>query len=152
MHVVCLMMSKVLGKYCEKLDPSMAFLAYKRAGGECDDDLLRVTSENGLFKNQARYLVEKQDMDLWAKVLTKAEGETQEPASRRALIEQVVQTALPETKNADEVSTTVKAFMNADLPSELIELLERIVLQVCVCVYMIVDMGGYRRSDALFIS
>ncbi|CAN0239553.1 unnamed protein product, partial [Hapterophycus canaliculatus] len=62
-------------------------------------------------------------------VLTKAEGETQEPASRRALIEQVVQTALPETKNADEVSTTVKAFMNADLPSELIELLERIVLQ-----------------------
>lgn len=46
----------------------MAFLAYKRAGGECDDDLLRVTSENGLFKNQARYLVEKQDMDLWAKV------------------------------------------------------------------------------------
>ncbi|CAN0031875.1 unnamed protein product, partial [Ectocarpus sp. 12 AP-2014] len=119
----------VLGKYCEKLDPSMAFLAYKKAGGACDDDLLRVTSENGLFKNQARYLVEKQDMDLWAKVLTKAEGETQEPASRRALIEQVVQTALPETKNADEVSTTVKAFMNADLPSELIELLERIVLQ-----------------------
>lgn len=59
-----------------------------------------------------------------------AEGETQEPASRRALIDQVVQTALPETKNADEVSTTVKAFMNADLPSELIELLERIVLQV----------------------
>ncbi|CAB1109928.1 unnamed protein product [Ectocarpus sp. CCAP 1310/34] len=120
---------KVLGKYCEKLDPSMAFLAYKKAGGACDDDLLRVTSENGLFKNQARYLVEKQDMELWAKVLTKAEGETQEPASRRALIEQVVQTALPETKNADEVSTTVKAFMNADLPSELIELLERIVLQ-----------------------
>lgn len=58
----------MLGKYCEKLDPSLAFLAYKRAGGECDDDLLRVTSENGLFKNQARYLVEKQDMDLWAKV------------------------------------------------------------------------------------
>lgn len=63
-------------------------------------------------------------------MLTKAEGESQEPASRRALIEQVVQTALPETKNADEVSTTVKAFMNADMPQELIELLERIVLQV----------------------
>lgn len=62
---------QVLGKYCEKLDPSMAFLAYKKAGGACDDDLLRVTGENGLFKDQARYLVEKQDMDLWAKVLTK---------------------------------------------------------------------------------
>jgi clathrin heavy chain len=35
---------------------------------------------------------------------------------------------LPETKNADEVSTTVKAFMDADMPNELIELLERIVL------------------------
>lgn len=46
---------------------------------------------------------------------------------------QVVQTALPETKNADEVSTTVKAFMNADMPQELIELLERIVLQVKIC-------------------
>lgn len=58
----------MLGKYCEKLDPSLAFLAYKRAGGACDEELLRVTSENGLFKNQARYLVERQDMDLWAKV------------------------------------------------------------------------------------
>ncbi|CAM9468946.1 unnamed protein product [Discosporangium mesarthrocarpum] len=120
---------KVLGKYCEKLDPSLAFLAYKRAGGDCDDELLRVTSENGLYKDQARYLVEKQNMDLWAKVLTKPEGETQEPVARRALIDQVVQTALPETKNADEVSSTVKAFMNADMPQELIELLERIVLQ-----------------------
>lgn len=63
-------------------------------------------------------------------VLSKEEGEQVEPASRRALIDQVVQTALPETKNADEVSTTVKAFMNADMPQELIELLERIVLQV----------------------
>ncbi|CAM9417931.1 unnamed protein product, partial [Phaeothamnion confervicola] len=120
---------KVLGKYCEKLDPSLAFLAYKRANGACDDDLIRVTSENGLYKDQARYLVEKQDLELWAKVLTKPEGETAEPASRRALIDQVVQTALPETKNPDEVSTTVKAFMNADMPQELIELLERIVLQ-----------------------
>jgi len=118
-----------LGKYCEKLDPSLAYLAYKRAGGACDADLLRVTEANGLFKDQARYLVEKQDMDLWARVLTKAEGEAEEPAARRALIDQVVQTALPETKNPDEVSTTVKAFMNADLPAELIELLERIVLQ-----------------------
>mmetsp|Transcript_15803 Transcript_15803/g.20869 ORF Transcript_15803/g.20869 Transcript_15803/m.20869 type:complete len:1733 (+) Transcript_15803:212-5410(+) len=118
----------VLGKYCEKLDPSLAFIAYKRAGGACDDELLRVTSDNGLFKDQARYLVEKQDMDLWGKVLNKEEGEAETP-QRRALIDQVVQTALPETKNPDEVSTTVKAFMQADLPQELIELLERIVLQ-----------------------
>lgn len=74
----------MLGKYCEKLDPSMAFLAYKKAGGACDDDLLRVTGENGLFKDQARYLVEKQDMDLWAKVLTKVRHVARPPARRLA--------------------------------------------------------------------
>lgn len=42
---------------------------------------------------------------------------------------QVVSTALPESKNPDQVSVTVKAFMTADLPHELIELLEKIVLQ-----------------------
>jgi clathrin heavy chain len=67
-------------------------------------------------------------MELWAKVLQPAEGGG-DTAHRRSLIDQVVQTALPETKNPDEVSTTVKAFMQADLPEELIELLERIVLQ-----------------------
>jgi len=114
---------KVLGKYCEKLDPSLAFLAYRRGGGECDEDLIRVTGDNGLYKDQARYLIEKKDGELWAKVLDESN------ASRRALIDQVVQTALPETETAEEVSETVKAFMAADLSSELIELLERIVLQ-----------------------
>ncbi|GMH83342.1 hypothetical protein TrST_g4351 [Triparma strigata] len=117
----------VLGKYCEKLDPSLAFLAYKKAGGACDEDLLRVTTDNGLFKDQARYLVEKQDLELWAKVL--GSGETEEDSNKRSLIDQVVQTALPETKNPDEVSTTVKAFLAAELSLELIELLDRIILQ-----------------------
>lgn len=121
--------SEVVGKFCEKLDPSLAYLAYRRAGGSCDDLLIRVTTENGLYKDLARYLVERQDLELWGKVLVKTEeGETESPG-RRALIDQVVQTALPETQNPDEVSTTVRAFMNAELPNELIELLERIVLQ-----------------------
>jgi clathrin heavy chain len=41
----------------------------------------------------------------------------------------VVATALPETSDPDDVSTTVKAFMAADLPTELIELLEKLVLE-----------------------
>jgi len=41
---------------------------------------------------------------------------------------QVVQTALSETQDPEEISVTVKAFMTADLPNELIELLEKIVL------------------------
>lgn len=122
---------KVIGAFCEKLDPHLAFVAYKHSRGDCDNDLIRVCQENGLYKDLARYLVEKQDLDLWTKVL-KPEGFNEgdaEPPSRRYLLDQVVQTALPETRNPDEVSTTVRAFMNNDLPGELIELLERIVLQ-----------------------
>lgn len=44
------------------------------------------------------------------------------------MFSQVVQTALSETQDPEEVSVTVKAFMTADLPNELIELLEKIVL------------------------
>ena len=47
---------------------------------------------------------------------------------RRNVINQVVSTALLESVNADEVSAIVKAFISADLPNELIELLEKIVL------------------------
>lgn len=40
----------------------------------------------------------------------------------------MVQTALSETQDPEDISATVKAFMAADLPNELIELLEKIVL------------------------
>lgn len=120
---------KVLGPFCESLDPSLAFMAYKKAAGECDDELIAISMTHGLFRDLARYLVERQDLDLWAKVLTKDENETEEDPQRRQLIDQIVEWALPESTNAEEVSVTVKAFMAADMPGELITLLERIVLQ-----------------------
>ena len=45
---------------------------------------------------------------------------------RRQVVDQVVATALPASRSADEVSKTVQAFMAANLPNELIELLERV--------------------------
>merc|ERR1719199_1396271 len=127
---------KVLGPFCESLDPSLAFVAYKKGAGECDDELVKISFTHGLYRDLARYLVERQDLELWSKVLTKeepAEGEAEPDAEkegkRRQLIDQVVEWALPESTSADEVSLTVKAFMAADLPGELISLLERIVLQ-----------------------
>ncbi|KAF3851318.1 hypothetical protein F7725_013090 [Dissostichus mawsoni] len=116
--------SAVVGKYCEKRDPHLACVAYER--GECDLDLIKVcgsrVQRNSLFKSEARYLVRRKDPELWANVL-----EENNPF-RRQLIDQVVQTALSETQDPEEVSVTVKAFMTADLPNELIELLEKIVL------------------------
>ena len=110
-----------VGKYCEKRDPNLACVAYKR--GMCDDALVACTNQHSLFKLQARYIVERQDNDLWNSVL-----QVDNP-HRRQLIDQVVSTALPESKNPEQVSCTVKAFMQAELQAELIELLEKIVLQ-----------------------
>jgi len=112
----------VVGKFCESRDPMLAVVAYKKAEGECDDQLIEVTNKNGFFKDQAKYLVVRENVDLWAKVLT------EENKFRRELIDQVVATALPTAETAQQVSVTVKAFMSADLPNELIELLERLIL------------------------
>merc|ERR1719183_1792019 len=118
-----------LGKIYITLDPSLAFVAYKKGAGECDDELIAISNNHGLYRDLAKYLVERQDLDLWAKVLNKKEGEETEDPNRRQLIDQIVEWALPECTSADEVSVTVKAFMAADLPGELITLLERIILQ-----------------------
>ncbi len=47
---------------------------------------------------------------------------------RKALVDQVVSSALPDSKNVDEVSIAVQAFMAAELPLELLNLLEKLVL------------------------
>ncbi len=111
---------KVVGKYCEEREPLKAYLAYKR--GKCDMELIEVTNKNMLHKLQASYLVERQNPDLWKIVLS------DENTHRTKLVEQVVQTALPDTKNPEEVSVTVKAFADAGLHHELIEILDKIVL------------------------
>ena len=69
------------GKYCEKRDPNLACVAYKR--GSCDDALVDCTNRHSLFKVQARYIVERMDTDLWAKVLE------EDNPFRRQLIDQV---------------------------------------------------------------
>ncbi len=97
----------MIGKYCEERNPDLAFTAYKRAWGSCDEELIEVTNRNYLYRMQARYLVERQSPELWSRVLDP------ENPHRQQVIDQVVQTALPETKNVDEVSVTVSAFIDA---------------------------------------
>nr|XP_039318335.1 clathrin heavy chain 2 isoform X7 [Saimiri boliviensis boliviensis] len=128
--------SSVVGRYCEKRDPHLACVAYER--GQCDLELIKVCNENSLFKSEARYLVHRKNPELWAHVLEETNP------SRRQLIDQVVQTALSETRDPEEVSVTVKAFMTADLPHELIELLEKIVLDNSV-------FGEHRNLQNLLI-
>lgn len=111
----------IVGKYCEKRDPYLAYIAY--AKGFCDDDLIRITNENQMYKHQARYLVKRRDVDLWTKVLDP------ESMHRRALIDQVIATAIPEATDPDDVSVTVKSFMHMELHGPLLELLEKIIIE-----------------------
>ena len=114
--------SKAVGKYCEERDPHLAYIAYRRAMPQCDDELIDLTNKNFLYRLQAQYLVESLSEILWKKVL-----DTENP-HRKQVIDQVISVVLPITRNPDEVSVTVRAFIDAGLQSELLELLEKIVL------------------------
>ncbi|ODV62818.1 clathrin heavy chain [Ascoidea rubescens DSM 1968] len=110
-----------VGRYCEKRDPYLAYICYSK--GQNDEDLIRITNYNSMFKYQARYLLERSDLELYSVVLS------DENMYRRQLIDQLVGTAIPELTNPDPVSIAVKAFMDNNLPMELIELLEKIILE-----------------------
>ena len=113
--------SKVVGKFCEKLDPYLAFLAYKRAWA-------RATTSSSRSPTRTTSSRTKPGTASRGRIWTVGARARAENEYRRRIIDETVQTALPESKNPDEVSTTVKAFMTAELLNELIELLEKIVL------------------------
>jgi clathrin heavy chain len=131
--------SKEVGKYCESRgDAHLAFEAYKRDFGKCDYELIDLSNKNNLYRLQAKYLVERQDVDLWTHVLTP------DNPHRQFIIEQVVSSALPESKSPDEVTAAVKAFNAAELHHELIALLEKIVLHNS-------DFAGIKQLQNLLI-
>jgi clathrin heavy chain len=111
----------VVGKYCEKRDPNLAYFAYRK--GQNDLELINITNENSMYRAQARYLLERADPEIWQFVLA---GNN---VHRRSLVDQVIATAVPESTEPEKVSIAVKAFLDADLPAELIELLEKIILE-----------------------
>ncbi|KAM3086918.1 Clathrin heavy chain [Clarireedia jacksonii] len=111
----------VVGNYCAKRDPNLAYICYRK--GQNDLELVNITNENSMFKAQARYLLERADRELWSFVLS------ENNVHRRSVIDQVISTAVPESTEPDLVSVAVASFLAADLPAELIELLEKIVLE-----------------------
>lgn len=112
----------VVGKYCEKRDPYLAYIAYSKGGN--NDELISITNDNKMYKYQARYLLQKLDPELWNRVLA-----DDEHGHRRALTDQVILTGIPELTDPEPVLIVVKAFMENDLSNDLIELLEKIILE-----------------------
>ena len=113
--------SLTVGKYCEKRDPSLACIAYTK--GQNDLELISITNENSMFRDQARYLLGRADAEIWGYVLSPNN------VHRRSVVDQVIATAVPESQEPEKVSTAVKAFIDNDLPDALIELLEKIILE-----------------------
>ncbi|SMQ52359.1 unnamed protein product [Zymoseptoria tritici ST99CH_3D7] len=111
----------IVGKYCEKRDPNLACIAYTK--GQNDLELISITNENAMFRAQARYLITRADSEIWSYVLS------ENNIHRRSLVDQVISTAVPESQDPEKVSIAVKAFIDADMPVELIELLEKIILE-----------------------
>lgn len=112
---------KVIGKYCEKKNPYLAIIAYEK--GLCDEELFSLTNDNSMFKQQARYLMKRKSLDLWNQALSS------ENMYRKQVIDQVVFTALPECKDAEDIRIAVRGFMAANLPNELVEILEKLVME-----------------------
>lgn len=113
---------KEVGKYCETRNPHFAYFAYKRAWGKCDTELIELCYKNLFFNLLAQYVVERKDGDLWKLVLDPNNEH------RNKIVEQVVQSALPQSNSADDVAAAVKAFIAADLSEGLLELLDQVVL------------------------
>ncbi|RAO66991.1 uncharacterized protein BHQ10_003003 [Talaromyces amestolkiae] len=111
----------IVGKYCEKRDPNLAYIAYSK--GQNDLELINITNENAMYRAQARYLLDRADPEIWAFVLN------DNNIHRRSVVDQVIATAVPESTEPDKVSVAVKSFLEADMPAELIELLEKIILE-----------------------
>lgn len=112
---------KFVGDILAKRDAHLAYIAYAR--GNCDAEVLQLTNNYQLYKEQARYCVDRQSPELWAQVLSP------ENEHMKLVVDAVISTALPECQDPDKVSQTVKSFIDAQIPNQLIGLLEKVVLE-----------------------
>ena len=54
----------IFRKYCERRGPYLACIAYIK--GFCDNELVAITTDNVMFKQQARYAIRHRQLELWA--------------------------------------------------------------------------------------
>ncbi|KAK8884028.1 Clathrin heavy chain 2 [Tritrichomonas musculus] len=112
---------KFVGQILAKRDAHLACIAF--AKGNCDDELIELTNQYQLYKEQARYCVARQSPELWARVLSP------DNEHMKLVVDAVISTALPECDDPDKVSQTVKAFIDAQIPTQLLGLLEKVVME-----------------------
>eukprot|EP00924_Labyrinthula_sp_SR-Ha-C_P001550 maker-scaffold_18-snap-gene-1.5-mRNA-1 protein AED:0.42 eAED:0.42 QI:0/0/0/0.66/1/1/3/0/1799 len=132
---------KVVGKFCENFDPSLAFICYAKSNGDCDVELVNVSVQNELYKELSLYCIDRQSTELWDMIVTYNENSSESvstggaatlkltEAEKKKIIDTVVNYGLPQTKDQGKVTVCLKSFMKADMPNELIDLLDKLILQ-----------------------
>lgn len=113
--------TNVIGVYCKKRDPYLAYLCFSK--GKNDDELIEITNENKMYKYQARYLLNRSNIDLWNKVLSKKN------MHRKNLIDQVIANGAMDLVDPEPISIVVKSFMDNVSNEDLMELLEKIIIE-----------------------
>lgn len=110
--------SVIIAEYCEERYPTLAYIAYKRC--ELDKELIKVCNNNSLFKQEAQYLIHRQNAKIWMQVLS------EQNCYRQQLIDAILQVITTEADNSDGVLVTINAFKTIDLPQYLTKLLETV--------------------------
>ncbi|KAK1935936.1 clathrin heavy chain [Babesia divergens] len=114
----------VVGRFCEERDPTLALLIYSEA--LLDDDVVRVCMVNGMHKMLASYALKRSLPKLWQDIF--AEGSTVVDSEGRQRVCEELVTLAPECSNASEISCVLKALLDNNKSSEVIALLEQILL------------------------
>ena len=92
---------KEIGEFALSRDARLAIIAYQRDFGQHDDEIIKITNSNALYRLQAVYLVQRQNIQLWKKALS------EENEYRQHIIELLVSSILPESKEVEQVSCAV---------------------------------------------
>lgn len=114
-------LTRVVGNFCEKSHPYLAYIAYER--GHCDDDLIRLCNANNFLKEEAIYLTKRNKRKLWSEVLNKKNP------NWRKIIDHFLDFALNERVRDEELKTAVEAFLLSDLKNEFVEIIEHSIPQ-----------------------
>ncbi|PVU92092.1 hypothetical protein BB561_004043 [Smittium simulii] len=133
----------VIGNYCENRDPGLAFIAYSssQTAGKADKELVHLATSSSMFKLLAKYVIKRKDPALWSLILN---GESDDSSNRKLFIDQVVTFGINETNDSEEISILVKSFMAANLPNELIIVLEKLLFGTS-------DFTGNKNLENLLI-
>lgn len=112
---------KEIGLYCASRDAKSALIAFER--GKCDAELIQLTNDHSMFRQQTKYLTRRRDLTLWKQVFHESNSYCDQ------VVRETVQTAVPESKDPEEIAVIIKALIGTGKSIALVELLEKLLLE-----------------------